>query len=469
MVSLADLRTRNVVPSWQEAVAVVQELIQAVKATAGSAERLPDLEHVALVANGDVVPLPGSPESGAPVHQVAVMLKSLLAGVPVPPELERFVARNVAEPPQYKSVAEFSRNLAFFERPGRRADVERLVSRMLSAAPIADSVAAPSLLPPPPPPSSRATASPPPQPVPAAPARPVPAPLRAPARAVPAPTLLRKTEVSRSIGVPLAAAVGLAVLIVAVVAWQRLGAPTPPTPVEAAVEPRPQPLPPAAGLEPAGVVTAAASVGEPVSSTAFPRPPAADAQSPLPTAGRDGDRVQASSPAARHSVPVLRAPTAPRAAPAPSRQPDPLQPPRREPPPAPASTATPGQAPATIGGSLPPAFSDPASSVRAPGGIPGLFDEPVAVYTADDESVIPPVIVRPVLPRDPPPDVPLNEIGDVEIVVDENGDVLTVKLISPANRYRERMLVSAVKMWKFRPAYKDGHPVRYRTRVRLTI
>ena len=31
------------------------------------------------------------------------------------------------------------------------------------------------------------------------------------------------------------------------------------------------------------------------------------------------------------------------------------------------------------------------------------------------------------------------------------------------------MLVSAAKMWKFRPAFKDGHPVRYRTRVRLTV
>ena len=129
MVSLADLRARNVTPIWQEAVAVIQEMIQTVKATTGSAELLPDLEHVALIPNGDVVALPGSPEPAIPVRHVAVMLKLLIDGTPAPPELEQFVGRNVAEPPQYDTVAEFSRNLAFFERPGRRSDVERLVGR----------------------------------------------------------------------------------------------------------------------------------------------------------------------------------------------------------------------------------------------------------------------------------------------------------------------------------------------------
>ena len=65
MISLADLRARNVTPIWQEAVAVVQELIQTVRATTGSAELLPDLEHIALIPNGDVVAMPGSPEPAA--------------------------------------------------------------------------------------------------------------------------------------------------------------------------------------------------------------------------------------------------------------------------------------------------------------------------------------------------------------------------------------------------------------------
>jgi CHASE2 domain-containing sensor protein len=105
----------------------------------------------------------------------------------------------------------------------------------------------------------------------------------------------------------------------------------------------------------------------------------------------------------------------------------------------------------------------------APIAVDPAADEPVEIFTSSDDSVTPPVIVRPVLPKEPPPNVPADQIGTIEVVVDEQGDVLGVKLISPANRYHERMLVSAAKMWKFRPAYKDGHPVRYRTRVRLTI
>ena len=73
MISLADLRARNVSPIWQEAVAVIQELIQTVKATTGSAELLPDLEHIAIIANGDVVALPGSPEPAIPVRHAALM------------------------------------------------------------------------------------------------------------------------------------------------------------------------------------------------------------------------------------------------------------------------------------------------------------------------------------------------------------------------------------------------------------
>ena len=66
MISLADLRARKVTPIWQESVAVVQELIQTVKATTGSAELLPDLGHVALIPNGDVVAMPGQPGARKP-------------------------------------------------------------------------------------------------------------------------------------------------------------------------------------------------------------------------------------------------------------------------------------------------------------------------------------------------------------------------------------------------------------------
>ena len=130
------------------------------------------------------------------------------------------------------------------------------------------------------------------------------------------------------------------------------------------------------------------------------------------------------------------------------------------------------------------AMTAAAAMMNTPTPSPQTIDEPVvalatatddrptedmSIYTHADASVEPPVMVRPVLPREGPPGVLPENVGTMEVVVDEDGDVLGVRLISPANRYQDRMLVSAAKMWKFRPAYKDGRPVRYRTRVRLTI
>ncbi len=129
MVSLAEIRARNVQPVWQEAVAVVQELIQSSTATGTP---LPDLEHVALIPNGDVVAMPGSPESPDPVRQAATMLRVLVDGVATPPELEEFMRKNLSSAAA-PTLADFARGLSFYERPGRRSDVERLVSRATAA------------------------------------------------------------------------------------------------------------------------------------------------------------------------------------------------------------------------------------------------------------------------------------------------------------------------------------------------
>ena len=53
------------------------------------------------------------------------------------------------------------------------------------------------------------------------------------------------------------------------------------------------------------------------------------------------------------------------------------------------------------------------------------------MFTAADSTVTPAVIVRPVLPKEPPPNVPPEQIGTIDVVVDEQGDVVRVKLISP--------------------------------------
>jgi hypothetical protein len=91
------------------------------------------------------------------------------------------------------------------------------------------------------------------------------------------------------------------------------------------------------------------------------------------------------------------------------------------------------------------------------------------VFQAGDPQVTPAVLIRPHLPDNPPPDVPEEHIGTLEFVVTESGAVEHVHLVSPANRYQERMLVAAAKTWQFRPATRDGRPVRFRTRIRVTL
>ena len=104
---------------------------------------------------------------------------------------------------------------------------------------------------------------------------------------------------------------------------------------------------------------------------------------------------------------------------------------------------------------------------------PAAPDPPVdtafGIYTSSDPDVQAAVIIRPVLPTAPPDDVPADHLGTLELLVDERGDVENVRLFSPFNRYQERMIVANAKTWKFQPATRAGRPVKYRTRVRLTI
>jgi periplasmic protein TonB len=111
--------------------------------------------------------------------------------------------------------------------------------------------------------------------------------------------------------------------------------------------------------------------------------------------------------------------------------------------------------------SLPPSTVTPESPE------PIVRDE--AVYTAAAEDVEPAVLARPHLPSRPPTDATSEEIGVLEIVVSATGAVEQVRLVSTSNRYQDRMIVAAAKAWQFEPATKNGQPVRYRTRIRITL
>jgi hypothetical protein len=123
----------------------------------------------------------------------------------------------------------------------------------------------------------------------------------------------------------------------------------------------------------------------------------------------------------------------------------------------PRATSAPAPAPA-----LPP----PPAPVEAPADLPPIDTN---VYTALSTDVVAPELVYPQLPtrrsEDPPPP---GEPGELDMLVLEDGTVGEARLIPMSNRLQDRMMVSAAKAWRFRPAQKDGRPVRYRVRIPIT-
>jgi outer membrane biosynthesis protein TonB len=59
--------------------------------------------------------------------------------------------------------------------------------------------------------------------------------------------------------------------------------------------------------------------------------------------------------------------------------------------------------------------------------------------------------------------------GALALVIDENGNVESVALLEGVQLEYNAVLLRAVRLWKFRPAIKDGVPVRYRKVVGIHL
>jgi hypothetical protein len=59
--------------------------------------------------------------------------------------------------------------------------------------------------------------------------------------------------------------------------------------------------------------------------------------------------------------------------------------------------------------------------------------------------------------------------NEVEIVVGERGDVQTVQMIGPPQRFPDVMSLSRVKELRYAPAVRNGRPVRYRLRLTWNV
>ena len=130
-----------------------------------------------------------------------------------------------------------------------------------------------------------------------------------------------------------------------------------------------------------------------------------------------------------------------------------------EPSTAPEASSIPAAPPETTG--------EPASSpaVETP---EAVNDEPGPVAaTTNAEGIVPPRLLEPIrLPAwvDPMNRTPLSSI-ELEIAID--GTVSRVRMLSPAMRLTDMMILSAAKTWVFEPASVEGRPIPYRLTLGL--
>ena len=96
-----------------------------------------------------------------------------------------------------------------------------------------------------------------------------------------------------------------------------------------------------------------------------------------------------------------------------------------------------------------------------------MVTEPI--YSEADLDVKPPRQLSSPLPLNGPTGVPPNRVGWVDTVINKDGTVAQVKLHTPLNRHHERMFVSAAKAFLFRPATRNGKPVMYRLKLKITL
>ena len=87
------------------------------------------------------------------------------------------------------------------------------------------------------------------------------------------------------------------------------------------------------------------------------------------------------------------------------------------------------------------------------------------IFTAGDSGVIAPVVVS-----QPPLQIPptlldlvrrLRRSGTLDIVIDEHGNVADVVVLQSVNGAYDTLVTAAARTWKYRPATKDGVPVRF--------
>lgn len=411
-LTLQDLTLLKVALSWQEAVAVVLELIDGLSDRA----HFPNPAQVVLTEIGETRTAGARNSGGHPVRVAASLLGELLPSAGVPAELRSTIDQNVVAEPRHKTLDEFGAALAYFERPGRRGDVAAVYGRAhtMHAKAAADLELE----------RLRARAA---REQEVASAKP----------AAPAPWRARAVQAAVIAALLVVIAGGTTAL------FTMAFAPAPPTadPAETDTRPSTEDSSPASKLAAAvGEAKRLASEGlaKAITAVAAKKEPE-PAPVPAPT------RPKRTRPAAAAVAATADASASGESV-------------------APTRNATPAVEMFVSAKDI--AASAPSSA--APVDVIEVFaSEREPAYTSLD-AVQPATLVRPQLPSRLVDGSPAPDASVLDMIVDEAGRVEFVRLEGTHSDVSEKMLVSAAKAWLFEPALREGRPVRYRLRVQIS-
>jgi TonB family protein len=90
------------------------------------------------------------------------------------------------------------------------------------------------------------------------------------------------------------------------------------------------------------------------------------------------------------------------------------------------------------------------------------------IYASSDTNVLPPAAIRQELP--PYGGTLFKAVqGIVEVVVDENGGVISAAIRGPMSNVYDRQVLAAAATWRYKPALLDGKPVKYRKFIQIAL
>jgi hypothetical protein len=109
----------------------------------------------------------------------------------------------------------------------------------------------------------------------------------------------------------------------------------------------------------------------------------------------------------------------------------------------------------------PPPLPPPPPVVAAVPAIRGI-------YGGTEPGVLPPVVVRQVLPPFPR-DVASRRDGVLEVVINEAGAVESAVMRTSINPRYDLIVLGAAKSWKYQPATMQGAPVKFRKLINISL